>query len=288
MKLLFTTLLILFTFTLAYSQTEDEKLYSLARTDLKAFAQQVSKNEKTELGQAQAIVHWLAMNFQWTYTDYQKRTVQEIIDRKGGNCSELAMVAQSAMKELNIKMRRVHEVNLHVNKPQRGVDAKQMVKEKGLSYSVFGRHHNDHVWLELYDSTAKDWFPADPSSGVVGIKEWLKGRVVFGRRETMNPLTDDMIIPFAIFAADETGKFTINRTQHYMVDEFDRFYRAKIQHWAIWKQWLAGLDFLDDKVGEAFAGKTNLHNYEDQIDGLAVVYEEMKKAAEIAGLTGAR
>ena len=143
MRLLSSAILILFTFTLAHSQTEDEKLYSLARTDLKAFAQQVSKNEKTELGQAQAIVHWLAMNFQWTYTDYQKRTVQEIIDRKGGNCSELAMVAQSAMKELNIKMRRVHEVNLHVNKPQRGVDAKQMVKEKGLSYSVFGRHHNN-------------------------------------------------------------------------------------------------------------------------------------------------
>ena len=52
--------------------------------------------------------------------------------------------------------------------------------------------------------------------------------------------------------------------------------------------WVAALDLLDDKVGEAFAGKTNLHDYEHQIDSLAVVYEEMKKAAEIAGLTAAR
>ncbi len=288
MRLLLCTLLLLCTFTLAHSQTADEKLYALARTDLKAFAQQVSKDATSELGQAQSIVQWLAINFEWKATDYQKRTVQEIIDRKGGNCNELAMVAQGAMRELNIKMRRVHEVNIHVNTPRRGVDAKEMVKQKGLSYSVFGRHHNDHVWLELYDSTANEWFPADPSSGLVGTKEWLKGRVAFGRRETLNPLTEDMIIPFAIFAADDTGKFTINRTQHYMVDEFDKFYRGKIQHWAVWKRWIAGLDLLDDKVGEAFAGKTNLHDFEAQIDSLAVVYEEMKKAAEIAGLTGPR
>jgi hypothetical protein len=153
---------------------------------------------------------------------------------------------------------------------------------------VFGRHHNDHIWLELYDSTANEWFPADPSSGLVGTREWLKGRVVFGKRETINPLTEDMIIPFAIYAADDNGNFTINRTQHYLLDEFDRFYKGKLHSWAIWKQWMAGLDLLDDKVGEAFAGKTNLHNYEAQIDSLALVYEQMKKAAEIAGLTGPR
>ena len=27
---------------------------------------------------------------------------------------------------------------------------------------------------------------------------------------TLNPITEDMIVPFAIFAADENGKFTIN------------------------------------------------------------------------------
>ena len=146
-------ILISFLVGFANGQTnQDPHLYSLARTDLKAFAQQVSKDAKSELGQAQAIVRWLAKNFEWKATDYQQRTVQEIIERKGGNCNELAMVALSAMKELNIKFRRVHEVNIHVNTPERGVRAHELVKEKGNTMSVFGRHHNDHVWLELYDS----------------------------------------------------------------------------------------------------------------------------------------
>ena len=258
--------------------SQDAQLYSLARTDLKAFAQQVSQGSKSELAQAQAIVRWLAKNFDWKATDYQKRTVQEIIERKGGNCNELAMVALSAMKELNIKIRRVHEVNIHVNTPERGVRAHELVKEKGNTYSVFGRHHNDHVWLELYDSLAKDWFPADPSSGLVGTEEWMKGRVWFGERVTLNPLTQDMIVPFAVFAADESGKFTINRTQHYVVDEFDRMYGGKLHKLGAWKQWVELVDLLDDKAEGAFAGNVNLHEFESQIDELAIVFDQLRAA----------
>jgi Transglutaminase-like superfamily len=261
------------------SSSRNEQLYALSRTDLKAFAQQVSKNATSELGQAQAIVRWLAQNFEWKATDYQKRTVQEIIDRKGGNCNELALVALSAMKELNIKLRRVHEVNIYVNTPERGVRAHEMVKEKGNSSSVFGRHHNDHVWLELYDSRAGEWFPADPSSGLVGVDEWMKGRVVFGKRFSMNPITEEMIVPFAIFAADEDGKFTINRTQHYLVEEFDRLYDGKLHKVPAWQEWTKSLDLLDDKVAGAFAGRVNLHEYESQIDSLAETYEQLRASA---------
>ena len=257
---------------------QNEQLYSLARTDLTAFAIEVTKGSKSELQQAQAIVRWLAKNFDWKATDYKKRTVQEIIERKGGNCNELAMVALSAMKELNIKIRRVHEINIHVNTPERGVTAHQMVKEKGNTMSVFGRHHNDHVWLELYDSAANDWFPADPSSGLVGTEEWMKGRVWFGERVTLNPITQDMIVPFAVFAADESGKFTIDRTKHYMVDEFDRLYQGRLHKLASWKQWVELVDVLDGKVAGAFAGNVNLHEYESQIDELAVIYEQLRAA----------
>jgi transglutaminase superfamily protein len=255
---------------------EDLKLYNLARTDLKAFAQEVTKGNTSELGQAQAIVRWLAHNFEWKATDYQKRTVAEIIERGGGNCNELAMVATAAMKELNIQLRRVHEVNIYTNTPDRGERAHAMVKEKGNTYSVFGRHHNDHVWLELYDSRAKEWYPADPSSGLVGTEEWMKGRVWFGKRTSLNPITEDMIVPFAIFAADADGRFTINRTQHYLVDEFDRLYGGKLHQQPLWQEWLSEIDFLDDKVGGAFAGKTNLHDYEKEIDGLAATYEQLR------------
>jgi len=254
----------------------DQKLYTLARTDLKAFAEQVSQDATSELGRAQAIVRWLAQNFEWKATDYQKRTVPEIVERRGGNCNELAMVALAAMKELNIKLRRVHEVNIYVNTPERGERAREMVKEKGNRSSVFGRHHNDHVWLELYDSKANEWFPADPSSGLVGTEEWMKGRVWFGKRVTLNPITEAMIVPITIFAADADGKFTINRTQHYLVDEFDKLYGGKLQQQAAWKQWLMMLDFLDDKVAGAFAGDVNLHQYEAQIDQIAATFEQLR------------
>src|SRR5262245_9860869 len=281
MKHVLCALLLFCTFSLATAQTtttpQNDELYALARTDLKAFAQQVSKNAGSELGQAQAIVKWLATSFEWKATDYQKRTVQEIIERKGGNCNELAMVALSAMKELNIKLRRVHEVNLYVNTPDRGVRAHEMVKQKGNTYSIFGRHHNDHVWLELYDSVANDWFPADPSSGLVGVDEWMKGRVWFGKRVTLNPITEEMIVPFAVFAADADGNFTINRTQHYLVDEFDRLYQGKLHRLPEWKQWVALLDLLDDQVAGAFAGKINLHSYEAQIDSLAQIYQNLSR-----------
>lgn len=256
----------------------DQKLYDLARTDLKAFAQEVTKGASSELGQAQAIVRWLAHNFEWKATDYQRRTVAEIIERRGGNCNELAMVATAAMRELHIQLRRVHEVNIYTNTPDRGERARAMVKEKGNTYSVFGRHHNDHVWLELCDSRAKEWYPADPSSGLVGTEEWMKGRVWFGKRTSLNPITEEMIVPFAIFAADTDGKFTINRTRHYLVDEFDRLYGGKLHQQALWKDWMSEIDFLDDKVGGAFAGETDLHEYEREIDDLAAIYERLRTA----------
>jgi len=258
----------------------DEHLYSLARTDLKAFAEQVSRGATSELGRAQAIVRWLAQNFEWKATDYQKRSVPEIVERRGGNCNELAMVALAAMKELNIKLRRVHEVNIYTNTPERGERAHQLVKEKGNTFSVFGRHHNDHVWLELYDSAANQWFPADPSSGLVGTEEWMKGRVWFGKRTTLNPITEDMIVPFAIFAADAEGRFTVSRTHHYLVDEFDRLYGGKLPAQPAWKQWTTLIDLLDEKVKGAFAGNVNLHEYEAQIDSLARTYEQLRSSVE--------
>ena len=257
----------------------DAELYSLAKSDIGKFAREVSKNGRSELGQAQAIVKWLATRFEWKTTDYQKRTVAEIVKRRGGNCNELAMVATAAMKALNIRLRSVHEINIYENDPDRGVRAAGIVKEKGLEFSVFGRHHNDHVWLELYDSKAKEWFPADPSSGLVGTDEWLKGRVWFGKRVTLNPRTNDMVVPFAIFAMDEQGKYTINRTRHYLIDEFDKLYRGRLDKSPAWNDWVSGVTFLNDKAGGALTGTINLQDFESQIDSLATSYEKLKTAA---------
>jgi len=259
---------------------QDEHLYQLAKTDLKAFAKEVSQGTDSELGETRAIVLWLTQHFDWKETDYQKRTVQQIVERGGGNCNDLAMVALAAMKELNIKVRRVHDVHIRTESPDRGERARALVKEKGNTCSVFGRHHNDHVWLEVYDSKANDWFPADPWSGLVGTEDWLKARVWFGQRSSVNPDAPDMIVPFGIFAEDAGGNFTIDRTRHYLVDEFDRLYGNRLHESAAWPQWVAKLDLLSKQVEGAFAGSVNLLEYEGDIDSLSAIYERLRVAGE--------
>ncbi len=254
---------------------QDEHLLGLARSNMKAFAEELAHGAPSELGKVEAIVHWLVHNLDWKETDYRKRTVPEIVERRGGNCNDFALVAIAAMKELDIQTRRVHDVHIRTESVDRGERAHAMVKEKGNGYSVFGRHHNDHIWLEIYDSKADEWFPVDPWSGVVGTDEWLKARVWFGMRSSLNPDSQDMIVPIAIFAADREDHFTINRTQHYLVDEFDRLYGGALSRLPAWKEWVAQIDALDDKVGGAFAGKTDLHQSESQIDSLAKVYERL-------------
>lgn len=257
---------------------QDEHLYALARTDIKAFAQEVSKGATSDVERAQAIVHWLTRQFDWKATDYRTRTVQEIVERRGGNCNDLAAVALAAMDQLNIRTRRVHEVQIRTASTDRGDRAHSMVREKGKQYSVFGRHHNDHIWLEVYDAATKDWYPADPWSGLVGEDEWMAARVGFGKRSGPNPDAEDMIVPIAIFAADGDGKFTINRTQHYLVDEFDRQYQGRLHAFPAWKRWVALLDQIDDKVEGAFAGTIDLHAYEPEIDSIAATYEQLRAA----------
>ena len=68
---------------------------------------------------AHLIVNWLAVNFEWKATDYKKRSVQQIIDRGGGNCNDLAKVAISLMDTANIKIRKVKEINIHTKSNER-------------------------------------------------------------------------------------------------------------------------------------------------------------------------
>ena len=91
--------------------TRDQKLYQLAKTNLKEFAEELTQGSDSELEKVRSVIQWLAKNFEWKATDYQKRTVQEIISNGGGNCNELAMVAVATLKELNITMRNVHEID---------------------------------------------------------------------------------------------------------------------------------------------------------------------------------
>lgn len=252
-------------------------LYELARKDLKAFAREVARGADSELCQARSIVRWLAEHLDWKSTDYRKRTVQEILDRGGGNCNELALVAVAALKELEIPMRRVREINIHTLSSRRGETAHRMVQEKGVQYSVFGRRHNDHVWIEIYDRKTGEWYPADPSIGIVGTEEWLRSRAGFGKRFSLDPTAEDMIVPFAIVASDSAGALAINRTRHYLVDGFNDLYGGRLTELSAWNEWVRLLGVLQEKAEGAFRGRVNLHDYEAEIDTLAVVYERLRK-----------
>ena len=263
----------------ALGAAPDDPLYKLLRTDRKAFAEAVTKDSPSELGKAKAIVLWLTSNLDWQATDYKQRTVQQVIERGGGNCDDLARVALEAMKELHLQLRKVHDVHVRTPDPGRGERAAALVKEKGDGYSIFGRHHNDHVWLEVYDSATREWYPVDPWSGLAGLDEWMKARVWFGPRKSLAPDGADMIVPIGIFAEDANKDFTIDRSRHYLVDEFDKLYGGKLHTLPAWPRWVELLEQVDAKVKGAFLGKVNLLESAPQIDALAATYEELRAEA---------
>ncbi|MBW2714351.1 MAG: transglutaminase domain-containing protein [Deltaproteobacteria bacterium] len=251
-------------------------LYELALEDRTAFASRVAAGASSDYERADAIVTWFAENFDWTYTDYERRTVEEILARKGGNCAELARVTTSMLEELGLHMREVREVNIHVESERRQRTAREKVAESGNRMSVFGKRHNDHVWMEIQDSATGEWFPADPSLGVVGERQWLASRLGFGERFSLDPSSEDMIVPFAIFAKDEAGSLTVIRTSHYVVEGFDGLYSGQLHALAAWPSWVRLVVELNDAALAAFLGEANLHESEAKIDELAAVYEQLR------------
>lgn len=255
------------------------ELFALANSDLNAFALKIAGETGSTYDRSKNIVTWLANNFNWTATDYKKRTVAEIVERKGGNCAELAKVTKALLKNLDFKMRQVREVNIHILDESRKGRAEEKIKEYGPRASVFGKRHNDHVWIEVYDETTGEWFPADPSLGVIGTNEWLAARYGFGERFTLDPTSEDMIAPIAIFAFNDQKEIVENRTAHYAINGFQNLYSEKLSAHESWAKWKEKIDFLDDKIEGAFKNEINLHDYEADIDELATLYQSLKESS---------
>jgi transglutaminase-like putative cysteine protease len=142
-----------------------DELRRLAVTDLDAFARRITEGADGEYEEARAATRWFAENFDWTATDYQQRTLEQIFERGGGNCAELARVTTATLERLGLPMRQVREINLHVESERRQKNAEAKVAEVGPRASVFGRRHNDHVWIEIQDRSTGEWFPAERAGG---------------------------------------------------------------------------------------------------------------------------
>mgnify|MGYP000486184218 CR=1 FL=1 len=276
MKKTLPILLLIFLGSMAKAQNASlDSLYQLAVEDLSGFSKYLIADAKTEQEKAEKIIDWLARNFDWTATDYKKRTLKQILERKGGNCAELARVAAAAFEEVDLKMRRVREINLHIKTDRRQVTAEAKVKELGNRASVFGRQHNDHVWLEIFDPATKVWIPADPSLGVVGQKAWLSARYGFGKRYSLDPTSADMIAPFAVFAMED-GAY-VDRSVHYAIEGFNGLYQHQLSQYPAWEQWKMGIEKLSKYALSAFLDKDNLHEQTTEIAELSAIYAELKE-----------
>lgn len=256
-------------------QSSTDSLYHLAVSDLSAFSKHITVKAETDFEKAKAVVDWYARHFDWTYTDYQKRTVQDILQRRGGNCNELAMVAKASLEALGVPMRRVREINLQRASDRRQKDAEKRVAEIGNKASVFGRQHNDHVWLEVYDQSTGQWMPADPSLGVVGLRPWLAARYAFTKRYSLDASSEDMIAPFAIFV--ESEEEWINRTADYAIEGFNHLYYGQLAELPSWNQWAEQVEQLDGLAQAAFQGKANLHEHSGKITALAETYQQLRQ-----------
>lgn len=248
-----------------------------ARLDLRQFAASITADARTDFQRAERLLQWLSGNFKWLSTDYEKRTVKEIIVRKGGNCFELATVYISLMKTLGLKYRSVAEINIQPRSERRQRSAENLVATRGNAYSVFGEQHNDHRWVEIYDETSGTWIPADPSVGVIGLEPWLKARVWFGERWAIDTsITNDMIVPFAIVVTDSVHKIVEDRTSYYVVSSFDRLYNGKLSALPSWNDWKACVAGIGDRCKGAFEGKVNLHQYRQEIANIASTYARLR------------
>jgi hypothetical protein len=246
----------------------------------KKFAENIVSGITDNYQKAKTLLNWLSNNFEWKATDYQKRTVNEIIIRKGGNCFELATVYMALLKELNLVYRPIAEINIHKLSERREQTANEKVKANGNKMSVFGKQHNDHRWVEIFDEKTKEWIPADPTMGIIGFDQWLKARAWFGKRHTINDeFSSDMIAPFAIYVVNNDNKSLMeeNRTNYYMITKLDALYNNQLSKLSSWNKWIDGLKTLSIAAKKAFEGQENLHKYTDKITDLAIIYQNLKQ-----------
>jgi hypothetical protein len=239
----------------------------------------------TSLEKTQKLVAWINTSFQWTATDYQQRTPQEIIQRRGGNCAELASVLEVLLREAHIRYRWIAEINVQPASESRQHNSEKRIAAVGNRASVFGYMHNDHRWLEVYDDTKSEWFPADPAVGVVGMKEWVLARLGLGKRPSppvsaVADIVKDMLVPFVVVAMDaRNGRQLEDRSDFYLIDGFNRTYRGRLSSLHGWPNWVAAVHQLSPKGRFAFAGETNLHQNEPEIKNLLAAYQELQREA---------
>jgi len=241
------------------------------------------------VARTQRLVSWMSSRLQWVATDYEERTPEQILARGAGNCAELASVLERLLQPTGISYRWVAEINLQPVSAERQADAVALIRQRGVGASVFGLRHNDHRWLEIRDDRSQEWVPADPATGLVGTSAWARGRLAFGARPppavpAVADTIKDMIVPVVVVTSRDAAGTRIDRSVHYLIDEFDRLYGGKAHTLPSWPKWQSAVNEFAPLAQRAFDGAANLHEYAALIDQLATTYEALRREAARAHL----
>jgi transglutaminase-like putative cysteine protease len=252
-----------------------------AATDVAALARQIAPAGGTTEATVRAMVDWTNKSLRWTATDYKARDVADILARGGGNCAEQANVVRALLDAVGVRTRRVREINLQPASDRREANARARIEQIGPRASVFGRVHNDHVWIEFWDVQIQGWRAADPTLALVGDEQWLRARVGFGARPTHAILPSrDMIVPVAIFVevpTQDSVRFE-ERSRHYLIDGFARIEPRATAH-PMWESWTAEIDLLQPLAQAAFEGLLDLHAANSLLEALGQTYGQLKGTA---------
>lgn len=239
-------LVVVFLFTTASSVPNQEK------EDIEMLARKIAGNSGNTLERAKKLTFWIHDNFEFVYTDYKQRTVEELIQRRAGYCAEQARVLQTFLKAVDAPARWVAEINIQPKSERRKTDAENLIAEQGVRASVFGYMHNDHRWLEVYDDINKVWIPADPSLGIFGTDTWVKVRVGFDERPEA---IKDMIVPFVVVVRKD-DKTMEDRSEYYLIEGFNSLYGNKLEKSPLWQEWIFLIGKLSAYGSSALTGKS--------------------------------
>ncbi len=239
--------------------------------------------EGSDVQKTTRLVKWINTEFQWTATDYERRTPEQIITRRGGNCAELARVLARLLDAGGVKYRTVREINIQPANESRQSRAARLIAAQGNQLSVFGLRHNDHTWLEVYDGASNSWVPADPAIGIVGIVEWEAARLGLGARPkpavaAVEPIAHDMIVPFVVAVAGKNGE---DRSSYYLIDQFNQANNGRLDKLPAWREWTELVRELSSLARQAFNGEINLHEHAAEIERLAIVYDQLRGQAAV-------
>lgn len=269
-------------------EPESESIHALAR--------RVAREGASTEQRTRNLVVWMQKDFEWTWTDYARRTPEEVIARRAGNCAELASVLETLLRALGVESRWIAEINIQPKSAERQASAERRIAEVGNAASVFGLEHNDHRWLEVKEERTGVWFPADPAAGVVGIKEWEAGRMAFGKRPdpdrvvpAVAEITKDMLVPIAVLTlkGGRRGAPDEDRSRHYLIEQFDAFYGRRLHLLQGWREWTLRIRDAAGPARGAFEGRTNLHEEKDRIARIRATYEALGKQAADGGVAPA-